>query len=139
MITVSYPISGGDFESAGIATRMLKEQLARIGVGPQAMRRAMIASYEAEMNVVIHARVGTLWARVDRDTLDLEVADEGPGIPDVDLALKEGWSTASSQARQMGFGAGMGLPNIRKNSDEFAINSEVGRGTQLYIQVNQVN
>jgi serine/threonine-protein kinase RsbT len=131
MITVSYPISGGDFDSAGIATRMLKEQLARIGVGPQAMRRAMIASYEAEMNVVIHARVGTLWARVDRDKLDLEVADEGPGIPDVELALKEGWSTASSQARQMGFGAGMGLPNIRRNSDFFDIETRIGRGTRI--------
>jgi serine/threonine-protein kinase RsbT len=131
MITVSYPISGGDFDSAGIATRMLKEQLARIGVGPQAMRRAMIASYEAEMNVVIHARVGTLWARVDRDKLDLEVADEGPGIPDVELALKEGWSTASSQARQMGFGAGMGLPNIRRNSDFFDIETRPGRGTRI--------
>ncbi len=131
MITVSYPISGGDFDSAGIATRMLKEQLARIGVGPKAMRRAMIASYEAEMNVVIHARVGTLWACVDRDKLDLEVADEGPGIPDVELALKEGWSTASSQARQMGFGAGMGLPNIRRNSDFFDIETRIGRGTRI--------
>jgi anti-sigma regulatory factor (Ser/Thr protein kinase)/NAD-dependent dihydropyrimidine dehydrogenase PreA subunit len=131
MITVSYRISGGDFDSAGIATRMLKEQLARIGVGAQSMRRAMIASYEAEMNVVIHARTGTLWARVDEKKLDLEVADEGPGIPDVDLALKEGWSTASSQARQMGFGAGMGLPNIRRNSDFFDIETRVGKGTRI--------
>ena len=131
MITVSYRISGGDFDSAGIATRMLKEQLARIGVGAQAMRRAMIASYEAEMNVVIHARTGTLWARVDEKKLDLEVADEGPGIPDVELALKEGWSTAPSRAREMGFGAGMGLPNIRRNSDFFDIETRVGKGTRI--------
>ncbi|HUJ74537.1 MAG TPA: (Fe-S)-binding protein, partial [bacterium] len=131
MITVSYPICGGDFDSAGIATRMLKEHLARIGVGAQVMRRAMIAAYEAEMNVVIHARTGTLWARVDQTKLDLEVADEGPGIPDVELALKEGWSTASSQARQMGFGAGMGLPNIRRNSDHFDIETRVGKGTRI--------
>jgi anti-sigma regulatory factor (Ser/Thr protein kinase)/ferredoxin len=95
------------------------------------MRRAMIASYEAEMNVVIHARTGTLWARLDEEKLDLEVADEGPGIPDVQLALREGWSTASSQARQMGFGAGLGLPNIRKNSDLFDIETRVGRGTRI--------
>jgi Na+-translocating ferredoxin:NAD+ oxidoreductase RNF subunit RnfB len=91
----------------------------------------MIASYEAEMNVVIHARTGTLWARLDEEKLDLEVADEGPGIPDVQLALREGWSTASSQARQMGFGAGLGLPNIRRNSDLFEIETRVGRGTRI--------
>jgi serine/threonine-protein kinase RsbT len=131
MITMSYRIAGGDFDSAGLATRKLKEQLAKIGVGATAMRRAMIASYEAEMNVVIHARTGTLWARLDEGKLDLEVTDEGPGIPDVQLALREGWSTASSQARQMGFGAGLGLPNIRKNSDHFEIETRVGRGTRI--------
>ena len=131
MITLSYRIQGGDFDSAGLATRKLKEQLSKIGIGAPVMRRAMIASYEAEMNVVIHARTGTLWARLDEEKLDLEVADEGPGIPDVQLALREGWSTASSQARQMGFGAGLGLPNIRKNSDLFDIETRVGRGTRI--------
>ena len=106
MITLSYRILGGDFDSAGLATRKLKEQLAKIGVGAPVMRRAMIASYEAEMNVVIHARTGTLWARLDEEKLDLEVTDEGPGIPDVQLALREGWSTASSQARRWGSGQG---------------------------------
>ena len=131
MITMSYRISGGDFDTAGLATRSLKEHLARVGVGAAVMRRAMIASYEAEMNVVIHARTGTLWARLENGKLDLEVADEGPGIPDVDLALREGWSTASEKARQMGFGAGMGLPNIRRNSDQFDIETRVGRGTRI--------
>ena len=131
MITLAYPIAGGDFDSAGLATRMLKEQLARLGVDASAMRRAMIASYEAEMNVVIHARTGTLWARLDVDKLDLEVADEGPGIPDVELAMREGWSTAPERARQMGFGAGLGLPNIRKASDLFQIETRVGRGTRI--------
>ena len=131
MIAMSYRIAGGDFDTAGIATRQLKEQLAKIGVNGAVMRRAMIASYEAEMNVVIHARTGTLWARLDDGKLDLEVADEGPGIPDVSLALREGWSTASAQAREMGFGAGMGLPNIRRNSDLFEIETRVGRGTRV--------
>ena len=131
MITMSFRIDGGDFDSAGLATSRLKEHLARAGVGAPAMRRAMIAAYEAEMNVVIHARTGTLWARLDRGRLDLEIADEGPGIPDVGSALREGWSTASERARQMGFGAGMGLPNIRRNSDLFEIETRVGRGTRI--------
>jgi serine/threonine-protein kinase RsbT len=131
MITMSCRIAGGDFDSAGLATRKLKEHLARIGVAAPVMRRAMIASYEAEMNVVIHARTGTLWARLDSGRLDMEITDEGPGIPDVELALREGWSTASARAREMGFGAGMGLPNIRRNSDLFEIDTRVGRGTRI--------
>jgi len=131
MITLSFPIAGGDYDSAGLATRKLKEQLARLGISATALRRAMIAAYEAEMNVVIHARTGTLWARVDETKLDLEVADEGPGIPDVELAMKEGWSTASERARQMGFGAGLGLPNIRRSSDRFQVETRVGRGTRI--------
>ncbi|HUI73112.1 MAG TPA: ATP-binding protein, partial [Spirochaetia bacterium] len=131
MITLSCRINGGDFDAAGLATRKLKDHLARLGVDGAALRRAMIAAYEAEMNVVIHARTGTLWARVDETRLDLEVTDEGPGIPDVELAMKEGWSTASEQARQMGFGAGLGLPNIRHNSDRFQIETRVGRGTRV--------
>ncbi len=131
MISMSCRIPGGDFDQGGQATRRLKEQLVRLGVSGAVMRRAMIAAYEAEMNVVIHARTGTLWARVDQEKLDLEVADEGPGIPDVKLALLEGWSTASQKAREMGFGAGLGLPNIQRNSDRFQIETRVGRGTRI--------
>ena len=131
MIAMSYRITEGDIDSAGGATRNLKEQLAKIGVDAAILRRAMIAAYEAEMNVVIHARTGTLWARLDEGRLDLEVSDEGPGIPDVELAMREGWSTASETARQMGFGAGMGLPNIRRNSDLFEIETRVGKGTRI--------
>jgi len=131
MISMSCRIDGGDFDKGGQATRRLKEQLSRVGVAGPTMRRAMIAAYEAEMNVVIHARTGTLWARLDSTKLDLEVADEGPGIPDLELALREGWSTASAKAREMGFGAGMGLPNIRRNSDLFDIETRIGRGTRI--------
>jgi len=119
VITVNRRIEGGDFGSAGSATRVLKDQLRMAGVPVDALRRAMIASYEAEMNVVIHARRGAFWARLEGERLDLE------------LAMREGWSTASAEARRMGFGAGMGLPNIRRNSDRFEIDSAVGRGTRV--------
>jgi serine/threonine-protein kinase RsbT len=131
VITSSYPIAGGDFASAGCASRGLKERLRRIGVEAEVMRRVMITAYEAEMNVVIHARRGNLWARFDDGRLDLEIADEGPGIPDLEQALTPGYSTASAEARALGFGAGMGLPNIRRASDQFEIASEPGRGTTL--------
>jgi anti-sigma regulatory factor (Ser/Thr protein kinase)/Fe-S-cluster-containing hydrogenase component 2 len=131
MITMSCPIAGGDFDSAGAATRLLKDHLSRIGADARQLRRAMIAAYEAEMNVVIHARTGSMWARLDEGRLDLEVSDEGPGIPDIELAMQAGWSTAPEKARQMGFGAGLGLPNIRTNSDLFEIESRVGKGTRI--------
>jgi len=131
VITINRRIEGGNYGAAGTATRLLKDQLRMAGVPLDALRRAMIASYEAEMNVVIHARRGALWARIDGAQLDLEVIDEGPGIPDIHLALREGWSTASEEARRMGFGAGMGLPNIQRNSDRFAIDSRVGHGTRV--------
>ena len=131
MISMSCRIQGGDFDRGGQATRRLKEHLVRLGLNGAVMRRAMIVSYEAEMNVVIHARTGTLWARLGEGTLDLEIADEGPGIPDVQLAMREGWSTASAKARELGFGAGLGLPNIRRNSDRFQVETRVGRGTRI--------
>ncbi len=131
MITASYRIEGGDFDGAGSATRTLKGELARIGVEAAVMRRIMIAAYEAEMNVVIHARRGSMWARMDDERLDLEVVDEGPGIPDIEQAMREGFSTASEEARRMGFGAGMGLPNIKKCSDLFEVETKTGSGTRV--------
>jgi anti-sigma regulatory factor (Ser/Thr protein kinase)/Na+-translocating ferredoxin:NAD+ oxidoreductase RNF subunit RnfB len=131
-----YYIVGGDYGSGGKASRGVKEQLKKIGADPEAIRRAMIAAYEAEMNVVIHACKGRMEATFNDGRLDVEVIDEGPGIPDVELALKEGYSTAPSAARELGFGAGMGLPNIKKNSDRFAIESEVGKGTRVSFSVN---
>jgi anti-sigma regulatory factor (Ser/Thr protein kinase)/Na+-translocating ferredoxin:NAD+ oxidoreductase RNF subunit RnfB len=131
MITASYPIKGGSFDAAGSASRGLKEQLKKIGVEAGIMRRAMIAAYEAEMNVVIHARQGNLWAHLNEGRLDIEVVDEGPGIADVELAMREGYSTAPEEARKLGFGAGMGLPNMRRASDRFSIETRVGRGTRV--------
>ena len=131
MISAAYKISGGDFDGAGSATRTLKGELARIGVEAAVMRRVMIAAYEAEMNVVIHSTGGSMWVKIDDHRLDLEIVDQGPGIPDVELAMREGYSTAGERARQMGFGAGMGLPNIRKSSDLFEIQSRRGSGTRI--------
>jgi len=136
MIRESYPICGGSFENAGVASSLLKARLKQIGVDPAVLRRIMIAAYEAEMNVVIHAHGGNMQVSLDDRYLDLEVRDEGPGIEDIDLAVKEGFSTAPDEARQMGFGAGMGLPNIRKNSDYFRIESQVGRGTYIKATIN---
>jgi anti-sigma regulatory factor (Ser/Thr protein kinase)/Pyruvate/2-oxoacid:ferredoxin oxidoreductase delta subunit len=127
----TYRITGNDFERAGSASSGLKEQLKKLGADADIIRRSMIATYEAEMNVVIHARNGILRATLINHQIDVEIIDEGPGIPDIDLAMKEGFSTASSKARELGFGAGMGLPNIKKNSDRLSIQSTVGQGTQV--------
>jgi anti-sigma regulatory factor (Ser/Thr protein kinase) len=131
MSAVSYTIKGGDFENDGAASRCVKEQLKKVGADPAVVRRAMVAAYEAEMNVVIHAHHGELRATLQDGRLDVEVADEGPGIPDIELAMAPGYSTASADARQLGFGAGMGLPNINKNADRFSIESTAGKGTTV--------
>ena len=135
MTTAAYSIKGGDYESGGAASRSLKEQLKRLGADPAVVRRAMIAAYEAEMNVVIHAFRGELRTSIDDGRLDVEIVDEGPGIPDIDQALREGFSTAPPTARELGFGAGMGLPNIKKNSDRFSIASNVGQGTRIAFSI----
>ena len=129
VITGSIPVSGGDYEGAGAASRQIKECLRRIGAGARMVRRAMIATYEAEMNVVVHARSGLVHYTIGPESLDVTATDEGPGIPDIPLAMTEGFSTAPPEARALGFGAGMGLPSIRRNADGFEIRSEPGRGT----------
>ena len=128
---VSYDIASNDFHRAGAASRSIKEHLKRIGAGAEAIRRAMIAAYEAEMNVVIHSVGGRLEASFTDSQLDVNVIDDGPGIPDVEQAMIEGFSTASAEARALGFGAGMGLPNIRRNSDRLRITSKIGEGTRV--------
>jgi len=133
---LTYDICCGDFSSAGAASRDLKQHLKRIGAESDSVRRAMIAAYEAEMNVVIHAQGGgRLEAAVSDGQLDVDVIDEGPGIPDVQSAMREGWSTASSEARALGFGAGMGLPNILRNADRLSVTSTAGEGTRVSFSV----
>lgn len=131
----SFSIAGGDFSNAGEVSSKVKKILQEAGISPKVIRRATIATYEAEMNVVCYARQGTLTLSVTPEVLRIKVEDEGRGIEDINLAMKEGYSTASEEIREMGFGAGMGLPNIRKNSDAFHITSVVGQGTVLEIAI----
>jgi anti-sigma regulatory factor (Ser/Thr protein kinase)/Pyruvate/2-oxoacid:ferredoxin oxidoreductase delta subunit len=132
---LAYDIQSGDFGGAGAASRDLKQHLKRIGAESDAVRRAMIAAYEAEMNVVMHTEGGRLEATVSGGQLDVDVVDRGPGIPDVQQAMREGFSTASSEARALGFGAGMGLPNIEQNSDRLRVTSAVGEGTRVSFSI----
>jgi anti-sigma regulatory factor (Ser/Thr protein kinase) len=132
-----YDVTGRDFTNAGRASTAIKDTLKRLGVPPAVVRRVAIASYEAEMNVVMYAIRGRIVLSVSPRDVILEVADEGPGIENLELAMQEGYSTATQEMREMGFGAGMGLPNIRKNADEFDLASEVGKGTRLFIRVKQ--
>lgn len=131
----SFPIQGGDFHHAGHVSTQIKEILKELGIEPNVIRRAAIAAYEAEMNVVMYARQGTFILEVTPEQVNFWVEDEGQGIPDIELAMQEGYSTATPEMREMGFGAGMGLPNIKKNADCFQITSEVGKGTLLKITI----
>lgn len=127
----SFPVKSGDFATAGNASRRMKLTLKKMGISPMIIRYVSIASYEMELNLVIHSEGGHLALELYEDKLKLISSDTGPGIPDVDLAMQEGWSTASEAVRSMGFGAGMGLPNIKRHSHEFEINSTVGKGTNI--------
>jgi len=130
-----FDVAGRDFAGAGKASIKIKSILREIGIAPAVMRRAAIAAYEAEMNVVLYARKGTMELRVTPRDIQITVCDEGSGIPDIGLAMQEGYSTASEEIREMGFGAGMGLPNIQRNADTFHISSIVGQGTNLEIVI----
>ena len=127
-----YVVQGGVFDAIGEASTQLKSVLKMLGIPSDITRRATVVAYEAEMNLVIHAGGGEITASVFPDRLELFVRDEGPGIPDIALAMKEGYSTATDEIREMGFGAGMGLPNMKRNSDSLDVRSEVGKGTSLF-------
>jgi anti-sigma regulatory factor (Ser/Thr protein kinase) len=133
VLTQKFEITGGDFSNAGRTSTSIKEILQEIGIDPSIIVRASIASYEAEMNVVMYAQRAVLTLNITPEKLHLELEDEGPGINDIKKAMQEGYSTATDEMREMGFGAGMGLPNIEKNSDKFEISSTPGKGTSLKI------
>jgi len=131
-----FPVKGGDFAKAGAVACRIKELLKELGIDVLTVRRAAIASYEAEMNVIMYAWEGRMKLAVKLGEIRITVVDRGPGIADVGLAMTEGYSTATAEMRELGFGAGMGLPNIKKNSDAFRIDSEVGHGTHLEITIH---
>ncbi|UCG93747.1 MAG: CBS domain-containing protein [Candidatus Aerophobus sp.] len=134
-LVFQYYVVGQDFNRAGESASALKKTLKRLGVHPEMVRRVAIAVYEAEMNVVIYARGGEIIVRVDPNQIRIEVEDSGPGIPDIEKAMQPGYSTAPDWVRELGFGAGMGLNNIKKCADEMNITSTVGKGTRLEIYV----
>jgi anti-sigma regulatory factor (Ser/Thr protein kinase) len=132
----SFKIIHGDFARAGEVSIEVKGLLKAIGYEAEVIRRASICAYEAEMNVVMHGGEGSVFLIVDPSLITMEVSDDGPGIEDIELAMKEGYSTAPPEHREMGFGAGMGLPNIKTNSDICEIKSKKGEGTHLRICIN---
>jgi anti-sigma regulatory factor (Ser/Thr protein kinase) len=126
-----YSIEGSDFGSAGMVSTEVKSILKTIGLDPKLIRRVGISTYEGEMNVVMHAKRAKVRLTITPKAIEVVIDDEGKGIPDVDLAMEKGFSTATEEQRAMGFGSGMGLPNIRNNTDEMELESEVGKGTIL--------
>lgn len=130
-MNVKYEVVGGDFDRAGEASSSIKRLLQKIGVSPNIIRRIAIGTYEAEMNVIIHAGGGQVAAEISPEATTILVSDAGPGIPNIELAMQEGWSTAPDYVREMGFGAGMGLPNMMKCSDAFDIDSSLDKGTRI--------
>jgi anti-sigma regulatory factor (Ser/Thr protein kinase) len=128
----TFEVRGLDFDKAGETSAEVKAILKDIGIDPGIIRRAGVVTFEAEMNVVMYAGKATVTFVLTDEDISIEVADEGPGIPDIELAMQEGYSTASDEMREMGFGFGMGLPNIKKNSDAFILESEVGKGTRVF-------
>ncbi len=127
----TYHVEGGDFTNAGSTSSQVKRMLKKIGVSPEIVKKTVVALYEAEVNIVAHAYRGDIFVNLEDDHVTIVLSDEGPGIPDIEKAMQKGFSTASPKVREMGFGAGMGLPNIKNNSDNLNIKSEVGKGTTI--------
>lgn len=135
----SFIVMGGNFENAGEVSTNIKAILKNIGLSKDVIRKAALVAYESEINIVSYARKGMMRLRVVPDSIMIEAIDEGQGIPDIEQAMQPGFSTASQKIREMGFGAGMGLCNIRSFSDVFHISSEVGRGTHLRMIIKTNN
>ena len=128
---LKFELEGGNFSKAGHASSQIKKVLKQLSIDPKVVKRVVVALYEAEVNVAAHAYRGTVTADIDAQKISICIDDEGPGIPDIPRAMEEGFSTASAAVREMGFGAGMGLPNMKKNVDELIIESRVGVGTTV--------
>lgn len=131
LMSHTYDVRAGEFQTAGDASANIKRKLKQIGIDSTVLRRIAVASYEAELNLIIHSHGGKLTLEMTPDSIVLTSADVGPGIADISKAMQEGFSTASEEARDLGFGAGMGLPNMKRNADGFSIESEVGVGTTI--------
>ena len=131
-----FEVDGDDFTSAGQASVQVKKNLRQIGIDPETIRRVSIAMYEGEINMVIHAGGGIAEVGVYDEYIEIVLDDHGPGIADIDKAMQEGYSTATDNIRSLGFGAGMGLPNMKKNTDKLEIFSTVGVGTKIVMRVN---
>lgn len=130
-----YDIKSRDFMAAGDASSHTKLVLKKLGVNADIVRRAAVAAYEAEMNITIHSMGGTMTVEITSEHINIIAEDRGPGIADIELAMQEGFSTAPDEIREMGFGAGMGLPNMKKCSDEFDIKSDLGVGTRVFMRI----
>ncbi len=134
-ITLRYEVPGDDFTRAGEASSAIKNKLKQMGVSPSVIRNVAIATYEGEINTVIHANGGEIIVTIDAESVTIVIKDTGKGIPDINLAMQEGYTTAPDDVRSLGFGAGMGLPNMKKYSDEFDIQSTVGLGTTVTMKI----
>lgn len=132
----TYAIDGNDFTRAGEASSSVKNKLKMLGVDSNIIRKTAIAMYEGEINMVIHADGGTITVTISDTDITMVLTDTGPGIPDIEQAMQEGFSTAREEVRSLGFGAGMGLPNMKRYSDEMHIDTVVGRGTTITMKVN---
>jgi len=135
-VTFHFDVDGENFSSAGEASVMVKKKLRQLGLSPEVIRRVSVAMYEGEINMVIHANGGSADVTVTDDDVIIVLADRGPGIPDVGLAMQEGFSTARDNIRALGFGAGMGLPNMKKYTDSMEIDTKVGVGTTITMKVS---
>ena len=134
-VVFHFDIDGNNFTSAGEASVKIKKLLREMGFSPDTIRRVSVAMYEGEINMVIHANGGSADVEVYGDRIEIILADRGPGIPNIDLAMQEGYSTAPDNIRALGFGAGMGLPNMKRYTDEMRIESALGEGTTIYMTV----
>ncbi len=136
LLSFRFNVDGSDFTSAGQASVQLKKNLRQLGISPETIRRASIAMYEGEINMVIHAGGGVAEVSVSETQIKIILTDNGPGIKDIEQAMQEGFSTASDNIRSLGFGAGMGLPNMKRYSDSMEIQSVVGEGTTITMYIN---